>query len=93
MDRAEAVMDKKETLIEKSRARARNVQDRAKNWDELNRKILMAEENARGGKDMKDDGDEEWEDEPEVDMTAKGDASAGTNNDSKILVEGLDEEL
>jgi hypothetical protein len=33
-------MDKKETKIEKSRGRARTVQERAKNWDELNKKML-----------------------------------------------------
>jgi hypothetical protein len=40
LDRAEAVMDKKETKIEKSRGKARTVQERAKNWDDLNRKML-----------------------------------------------------
>lgn len=40
LDRAEAVMDKKETKIEKSRGRARTVQERAKNWEELNKKML-----------------------------------------------------
>jgi hypothetical protein len=39
MDRAEAVMDKKSVRIEKSRGRARTVQDRAKNWEELNKKL------------------------------------------------------
>lgn len=40
MDRAEAVMDKKEKKVEKSRGRARTVQERSKAWDELNRKIV-----------------------------------------------------
>lgn len=40
LDRAEAVMDKKETKVEKSRGRARNVQERAKAWEELNKLAL-----------------------------------------------------
>jgi hypothetical protein len=93
MDRAEAVMDKKEKLIEKSRARARNVQDRAKNWDELNKKILMAEENATEKAGKKDKGEEDWEDEPRVEMTAEGDGLVSTEGDSKVPEKGVDEEL
>lgn len=40
LDRAEAVMDKREKKIERSRVRAKTVQDRAKAWDELNKKIM-----------------------------------------------------
>jgi hypothetical protein len=40
MDRAEAVMDKNEKKVEKSRGRARTVQERSKAWDELNRKMV-----------------------------------------------------
>ncbi len=40
MDRAEAVMDKKEKKVEKSKGKARTVQERAKAWDELNKKML-----------------------------------------------------
>ena len=40
MDMAEAIMDKKEKKIEKSRGRARTAQERAKAWEELNKKIL-----------------------------------------------------
>lgn len=46
MDRAEALMDQKSTRIEKSKNRARNVQERAKAWEELNKKI-MAEQAAK----------------------------------------------
>jgi hypothetical protein len=63
MDRAEAVMDKKQTNIEKSKGRARNVQERAKDWDQLNRRILaqkMAEDAARDAKDG-------WENEEDED--------------------------
>jgi len=45
LDRAEAVMDKKVTRVEKSRGRARTVQERAKAWEEQNKKI--AEKKAR----------------------------------------------
>ncbi|PMD59268.1 uncharacterized protein K444DRAFT_481814, partial [Hyaloscypha bicolor E] len=40
MDRAEAVMDKKEKKVEKSKGKARTVQERAKAWDELNKRML-----------------------------------------------------
>jgi hypothetical protein len=40
LDRAEAVMDKIEKKIEKSRGKARTVQERSKAWDELNRKMV-----------------------------------------------------
>jgi len=40
LDRAEAVMDKTEKKIEKSRGKARTVQERSKAWDELNRKMV-----------------------------------------------------
>lgn len=40
MDRAEAVMDKTEKKVEKSKGRSKTVQERAKNWDELNKKLL-----------------------------------------------------
>lgn len=39
MDRAEAFMDRKEKKVEKSKGRARNVQDRSKAW-ELQNKVL-----------------------------------------------------
>ncbi|KAF8866922.1 hypothetical protein BDZ45DRAFT_667591 [Acephala macrosclerotiorum] len=40
MDRAEAVMDKTEKKVQKSKGKARTVQERAKNWEELNKKML-----------------------------------------------------
>jgi len=40
MDRAEAVMDKKEIKIVKSKDRARTVQERAKAWEDLNKKMI-----------------------------------------------------
>ncbi|QSZ37277.1 hypothetical protein DSL72_009371 [Monilinia vaccinii-corymbosi] len=42
MDRAEAVMDRTSTKIEKSKYRGRNVQERAKNWEALNKKAQEA---------------------------------------------------
>ncbi|PQE05595.1 Ribosome biogenesis Alb1 protein [Rutstroemia sp. NJR-2017a BBW] len=70
MDRAEAVMDRTERKVEKSKGRGRNVQERAKNWDELNKKIalkkaledLNKKEN-EGQEDMDDD-----ENQSEVEM-------------------------
>ncbi|CZR56974.1 uncharacterized protein PAC_06863 [Phialocephala subalpina] len=40
MDRAEAVMDKTEKKVLKSKGKARTVQERAKNWEELNKNML-----------------------------------------------------
>ena len=40
IDRAAVVMDKKSTNIEKSKDRARLVQERAKAWDEHNKKLM-----------------------------------------------------
>ncbi|CAG8972079.1 hypothetical protein HYALB_00004945 [Hymenoscyphus albidus] len=40
MDRAEAFMDRKSIKVEKSKGRARNIQERSKAWEEQNKKIL-----------------------------------------------------
>lgn len=69
MDRAEAVMDKKSVRIEKSRGKARTVQDRAKNWEELNKKLgekKSEKENL--------DSAAQNEEMDEVDTTVKADA-------------------
>ncbi|KAF7865509.1 hypothetical protein EAF04_006483 [Stromatinia cepivora] len=42
LDRAEAVMDRTSTKIEKSKYRGRNVQERAKTWETLNKKAQEA---------------------------------------------------
>lgn len=42
LDRAEAVMDRTSTKIEKSKYRGRNVQERAKAWETLNKKAQEA---------------------------------------------------
>jgi hypothetical protein len=44
MDRAEAVMDKKEIKVAKSKDRARTIQGRSKAWEDLNRKMLAKKE-------------------------------------------------
>jgi hypothetical protein len=54
-------MDKKETRIEKSRGRARTVQERAKAWEELNKKILEKKAKA----DAEELEKENWVDEEE----------------------------
>ncbi|KUJ21751.1 uncharacterized protein LY89DRAFT_637670 [Mollisia scopiformis] len=66
MDRAEAVMDKTEKKVQKSKGKARTVQERAKNWDELNKKMLAqkAKEEALALEKEK----ENWVDEDEDDM-------------------------
>jgi hypothetical protein len=66
LDRAEAVMDKKEKKVEKSKGRARTVQERAKAWEELNEKMLA--------KKARDEalalGKENWVDEDGDEMEA-----------------------
>lgn len=44
MDKAEAVMDKKFTRVEKSKDRARTIQSRSKAWEDQNRKMLAQKE-------------------------------------------------
>ncbi|KAI1007979.1 hypothetical protein K3495_g261 [Podosphaera aphanis] len=44
-DRAEAIIDKLEKKIERSRGKAKVVQERSKNWEELNKNIIK--ENTR----------------------------------------------
>lgn len=86
-------MDRKEKLIEKSRARARNTQDRAKNWEELNRKILMAEELEKGGNEKAENEDEDWEDEKEVDATTDDSIWTKMRDDTKGTSDDEDEVL
>lgn len=62
-DRAEAVMDKKEIKIEKSRGKARNVQERAKAWEELNKKMI-----AKKLREEALEKNEAWEDNNEDDL-------------------------
>lgn len=68
MDRAEAVMDKKEKKVEKSKGRARTVQERAKAWEDLNKKILAkkAAEEALEKENWVDDEEMEVEEEVEA---------------------------
>ncbi|KAG9246483.1 Alb1-domain-containing protein [Calycina marina] len=83
MDRAEAVMDKKEIRIVKSKDRSRTVQERSKAWEDLNKKMLAkkAQEDALAlglelGKEslVLDDGTKDME---EVDVDAMVSAVAG----------------
>ena len=70
MDRAEAVMDKKEKKVEKSKGRARTVQERAKAWEDLNKKILAKQAAAETleKENWIDEGDEEMEAEKEEEI-------------------------
>lgn len=75
LDRAEVVMDKKEKKVEKSKGRARTVQQRAKAWDELNRRILsrkareeaLERERENG---IEEDDEVEMQDDHEIEDTA-----------------------
>lgn len=79
LDRAEAVMDKKEKKVEKSKGRARTVQERAKAWEELNKKMLakkardeaLALEKENLVNEVEDDEMEEDERDEEVNMDAE----------------------
>lgn len=81
LDRAEAVMDKKETKIVKSKDRARTVQERAKAWEEQNKKILERKAKEEAERLEK----ENWEDEEEQ-MDEDDEIVVG--EDSEVLVEG-----
>jgi hypothetical protein len=81
MDRAEAFMDKKDKKVEKSKGRARNVQDRSKAWEVQNKTLLelyTEEVNAvveRGGcLSLPDD---EMEETLPGDIEAKGEGISG----------------
>jgi hypothetical protein len=71
LDRAEAVMDKNEKKIERSRGRARTVQERSKAWDELNRKMVAKKAReatlALEKENWVDEGNEEEDEEIELD--------------------------
>lgn len=86
LDRAEAVIDKKERKIEKSKGRARTVQERAKAWDDLNKKILakQAREDALEKENAVDEEDEE--DDEEV-MDADVEAPHMITHDASIVGE------
>ncbi|KAH8811926.1 Alb1-domain-containing protein [Xylogone sp. PMI_703] len=42
LDRAEAIMDRTEKKIERSKGKVRTIQERAKGWEELNKKIATS---------------------------------------------------
>ncbi|KAG0648838.1 hypothetical protein D0Z07_4866 [Hyphodiscus hymeniophilus] len=71
MDMAEAIMDKKEKKIEKSKGRARTVQERAKAWEDLNKKILAkkAAQEALEKENLAHEDDEEEMEVEEEDAT------------------------
>jgi len=57
-------MDKKELKVEKSKDRARTVQERSKAWEDLNKKILAKKEAEEAERLKKENGG--WEDEDEM---------------------------
>jgi hypothetical protein len=80
LDRAEAVMDKKEKKVEKSKGRARTVQERAKAWEELNKKMLA--------KKARDEAlaleKENWVDEVEGDDMEEDEVDEEVNMDAEV---------
>jgi hypothetical protein len=73
MDRAEVVMDKIEKKVEKSKGKARTVQERAKAWEELNKNVLAAKTQTKGALEKENlDDEDEMQDDVEI-----GDATAG----------------
>lgn len=75
MDRAEAIMDRTSTKIEKSKYKGRNVQERAKNWEALNKKAQEAVQAAMNKENeiSEDEDTDEAQSQGEVEM---GDTSA-----------------
>ncbi|TEY73228.1 hypothetical protein BOTCAL_0081g00190 [Botryotinia calthae] len=69
MDRAEAVMDRTSTKVEKSKYRGRNVQERAKTWEALNKK---AQEAVQAAMDKENEASEEEEDVDVEDDQSQG---------------------
>ncbi|KAL3423354.1 hypothetical protein PVAG01_05101 [Phlyctema vagabunda] len=94
LDRAEAVMDKKETKIEKSKGRARTVQERAKAWEDLNKKVVAKKlrEEALEKENWVDE-DEDAEDLAEMEVEAAPDSGAPAAPAVSVpLPETMDEE-
>jgi hypothetical protein len=87
MDRAEAVMDKKEKKVEKSKGKARTVQERAKAWDDLNKKILAkkAREEALVLEKLEK---ENWVDEDGVEGETMEDVEVGDAPAAEPVVSG-----
>lgn len=82
LDRAEAVMDKKEKKIEVSKGRARTGQERSKAWEDLNRKMLA--EKSRDETLTLDT--ENWIDEDgDEDVTHESAADDGDFKDTEVL--------
>jgi hypothetical protein len=88
MDRAEAVMDKKEKKVEKSKGKARTVQERAKAWDELNKKMLAkkAREEALALEKLEK---ENWVDEDEAGGEKFGDIEIEDAPAAESIVSGI----
>ena len=88
MDRAEAVMDKKEKKVEKSKGKARTVQERAKAWDELNKKMLAkkAREEALALEKLEK---ENWVDEDEAGDEKFGDIEIEDAPPAESAVSGI----
>lgn len=61
MDMAEAVMDKIEKKVEKSKGKARKVQERAKAWEELNKSVLTAKTHNGGALEVENFDDAEMQ--------------------------------
>ena len=76
LDRAEAVMDKKEKKVEKSKGKARNVQERAKAWDELNKKMIARKAREEASEREMENGIEEDEEVEMQDEVEAEDATA-----------------
>jgi hypothetical protein len=72
MDRAEVVMDKIEKKVEKSKGKARTVQERAKAWEDLNKNVLATKAQTGGSleKENLDDEDDMLNDAEISDATA-----------------------
>lgn len=91
IEMAEAVMDRTSKKVAVSKGRARTVQQRAKDWKDIN-KVLVVEgdddEEETGAKQSKQVPDEEWETDEEMDAEECKETPA-----APVLDDDLDEIL
>jgi hypothetical protein len=86
-DKAAAIMERTETKVARSKGQARNIQARAKAWDEVNSTIEKTSSNTFAGLEQAEDGDGDVdEDVSEFDdeMDEAGAANAAVVEASKV---------
>lgn len=87
LEMAEAVIERTGKKVERSKSRGRNVQDRAKGWDDINRAAVTLGEGPMPGDENEEGGkaDEEWETDEEMDEKAASAPMAGDKKSGDYL--------